>query len=228
MDRVLLMEDLRIVKDDTFRNVASTTEYQRYLKDLDPDKQSEGSEFEAEGSIINHSRVLESLVSNKFTFESEAEILNLNGSIRNHKSSQNHNAVSASQLEADQAASKGRLNVEEAKFEGTVTKDVILYYIQNIGGFKTFLTITLFLIVVGVKLASDWFIGAWVNRKFGFRESLYPLIYLGLVLAFGLLSVVRSCVYGFTITNGSLRISEKLLRNILRRPLSFFDTTPSG
>ena len=105
---------------------------------------------------------------------------------------------------------------------------MILYYIQSIGACKSFITITLFMIVIGVKLLSDWFIGAWVNRKFGLRESLYPLIYLALVLAFGLLSAVRSYVYGYAITDGSLTISEKLLKNILRRPLSFFDTTPSG
>ena len=86
-----------------------------------------------------------------------------------------------------------------------------MYYIKSIGGFKSFLTILLFFVVIGVKLASDWFAGAWVNRKFGLKESLYPLIYLSLVLAFGLLTGVRSYVYGHTITNGSLNISEKLL-----------------
>lgn len=82
--------------------------------------------------------------------------------------------------------------------------------------------------VVGCKLVSDWFIGAWVNKRFGLRDSIYPLIYLALVLLFGILSFVRSYVYGYTVSGGSINIFQKLLWNILRRPLSFFDTTPSG
>jgi hypothetical protein len=86
----------------------------------------------------------------------------------------------------------------EDKFDGTVGGDVISFYMRNAGSCKSIVTLLLFTVVITLKVGADWFVGKWMNFDFGFNRSTYPLIYLAIVLGFGVFTMIRSFVYGVT------------------------------
>jgi len=81
---------------------------------------------------------------------------------------------------------------------------------------------------VGLKMTADWFIGAWIHKSMHLKPETYPRVYLLLIVLFGIVTVVKSLFYGYTQADGSVALFKKLFWNVLRRPLRFFDTTPSG
>lgn len=81
---------------------------------------------------------------------------------------------------------------------------------------------------VGLKLLADWFVGAWVRKSINLSPGSYPLVHLGIVIGFGLVTIIKSFFYGYTHAQGSVTFFSKLVWSVLRRPLRFFDTTPSG
>lgn len=123
---------------------------------------------------------------------------------------------------------KGKLNKTESKFKGTVGGAVITFYMKSAGWCKSLITLLFFTLVAMTKVLADWFVGKWMSRELSLDEGTYPWIYLSIILTFGLLLLLRSLLYGITSSGASFILFKQLFHNILRRPLSFFDTTPSG
>ncbi|KAK7806243.1 hypothetical protein U0070_023858 [Myodes glareolus] len=137
----------------------------------------------------------------------------------------------------------------ESPREGTVTWETYHTYIKASGGYLvSFLVLCLFFLMMGSSAFSTWWLGLWLDRGSQVicapqsnntacsadqtlqdtEHHMYQLVYIASmvsVLAFGIIK-------GFTFTNTTLMASSSLhnrvFNKIVRSPMSFFDTTPTG
>ncbi|XP_031196561.1 multidrug resistance-associated protein 9 isoform X2 [Mastomys coucha] len=133
--------------------------------------------------------------------------------------------------------------------EGIVTWKTYHTYIKASGGYLvSFLVLCLFFLMMGSSAFSTWWLGIWLDRGSQVicasqsnktacnidqtlrdtKHHMYQLVYIASmvsVLTFGIIK-------GFTFTNTTLMASSSLhnrvFNKIIRSPMSFFDTTPTG
>ena len=122
----------------------------------------------------------------------------------------------------------GKLTTEEKRSVGIVDPLVLIFYAKS-GGLLLYNTIvTLFILSASLLASVDWWAGKWFNNDFELTELQYLLIYFTLILLFVILSTAKSTLFGKFASNASKSMFRRLIWKILRKPLSFFDTTPSG
>ncbi|XP_032080907.1 multidrug resistance-associated protein 5 isoform X2 [Thamnophis elegans] len=139
------------------------------------------------------------------------------------------------------------MQVEE-KGKGSVPWSVYWVYIQAAGGPVAFLTImTLFILNVGSMAFSNWWLSYWIKEGSGnttltlgnetvvsdsMKDNPHMRYYAGIyALSMGVMLILKA-VRGIAFVKGTLRASsrlhDELFRRILRSPMKFFDTTPTG
>ncbi|KAM6970369.1 ATP-binding cassette sub-family C member 5 [Aplochiton taeniatus] len=159
-------------------------------------------------------------------------------------------STKAGSLKKDKPISKdnGELMQVEECGRGSVPWSVYLVYIQASGGALAFLLIlALFVVNVGSTAFSNWWLSYWIKQGSGnttvlvgnssvLSESMrdnplmqhYAGVYatsMGLML---LLKLLRGIVFVKGTLRASSKLHEELFRKILRSPMKFFDTTPTG
>ncbi|KAI9221481.1 P-loop containing nucleoside triphosphate hydrolase protein [Blastocladiella britannica] len=122
-------------------------------------------------------------------------------------------------------------DLEEKKSSGSVSWRVYWTYFTDCGlanmGFSMFATILSTVASIGIGL---W-LGAWSTAaKEGNADLAYYLgIYGGLVIGNGMLNMLSMYFFMAVVAiRGARATMDKLLKNTLALPMSFFDTTPSG
>jgi ABC-type multidrug transport system fused ATPase/permease subunit len=124
---------------------------------------------------------------------------------------------------------KGQLNKEEKSEFGDVKGFVYSFYIRNCGICNSVILVLFYLSFIGLKIFSGLWVSYWFSDQFDFKnENWYPIIYLIVIFLAAVSLILRSLSYGHTVSTGSYNLFDSVVTNILRRPLSFFDTTPSG
>lgn len=139
------------------------------------------------------------------------------------------------------------MQVEE-KGQGSVPWSVYGVYIRAAGGPLVFLVIlSLFMLNVGSTSFSTWWLSYWIKQGSGnttvahgnqtfvsssMKDNPDLQYYINIyVLSMGVMLVLKA-VRGVAFVKGTLRASsrlhDELFRRILRSPMKFFDTTPTG
>ena len=125
----------------------------------------------------------------------------------------------------------GQLTKDETRFEGQVPFSVYLKYLKSGNTFIGSLAVLLFFLnILLVQLGNFW-AGKWSQQKeyLGFEgDSQFGMVYLGIAATIFLTLVIRSWCFGVFGSKSSYSLFRRLLINVLRRPMSFFDTTPTG
>ena len=122
----------------------------------------------------------------------------------------------------------GRLTKEEHRSQGIVGFDVILFYIKN-GSWLIFLvTIAFFTSSIVLTVTIEWWPAQWYKDSFRLTKKTYISIYFSLIITFLASSMLKGLIYSLFASKSSYRIFKKMVWNLLRKPLGFFDTTPSG
>uniref|UniRef100_A0AC11AXC6 ATP binding cassette subfamily C member 5 n=1 Tax=Ovis aries TaxID=9940 RepID=A0AC11AXC6_SHEEP len=136
----------------------------------------------------------------------------------------------------------------EEKGQGSVPWSVYGVYIQAAGGPLAFLVIlSLFMLNVGSTAFSNWWLSYWIKQGSGNttvtqenRTSVsnsmkdnplmhyYASIYALSMAVMLILKAVRGVVFVKGTLRASSRLHDELFRRILRSPMKFFDTTPTG
>uniref|UniRef100_G1QIE8 ATP-binding cassette sub-family C member 12 n=1 Tax=Nomascus leucogenys TaxID=61853 RepID=G1QIE8_NOMLE len=137
----------------------------------------------------------------------------------------------------------------ESPQEGTVTWKTYHTYIKASGGYLLSLfTVFLFLLMIGSSAFSNWWLGLWLDK--GSRmtcgpqgnrtmcevgavladigQHVYQWVYTAsmvFVLVFG---VTKGFVFTKTTLTASSSLHDTVFDKILKSPMSFFDTTPTG
>ena len=120
--------------------------------------------------------------------------------------------------------------IREQNRTGSIQLKTFWFYFSKGGLSKSLFVFTLFVISITHTTFSDWWAGAWIEESFGnnFSNSFYLTIYSSLIL-FGALSyIAKFDLTGRLSCTASFNIFKEMIWNVLRRKMSFFDTTPSG
>uniref|UniRef100_A0A8C7WET3 ATP-binding cassette sub-family C member 5 n=1 Tax=Oncorhynchus mykiss TaxID=8022 RepID=A0A8C7WET3_ONCMY len=153
-------------------------------------------------------------------------------------------------VKKDKPVSKdnGQLMQVEERGRGSVPWSVYGVYIQASGGALAFLLIlALFVLNVGSTAFSNWWLSYWIKQGSGnttvlvgnssvVSESMrdnplmqhYAGVYASSMGVMLLLKLLRGIIFVKGTLQASSRLHEELFRKILRSPMKFFDTTPTG
>ena len=125
----------------------------------------------------------------------------------------------------------GRLLVAETLETKKVNKKVYFIYAQAVGIIVTLATITLMIANQGFSLGTNFWLAEWSDDP----DSAIPKVrnmYLGIYGGLGAASAFTVMAKSLLVALGGLNASSKLhntmLENVLRAPMSFFDTNPKG
>lgn len=122
---------------------------------------------------------------------------------------------------------KGRITVEEKEDSSLPSISVFFHYIYHYGIFIFVLNlIMLFITQIGIIIVL-WFFAQWATESLG---ADFPyLLTSASIIAFCLLNFFLFAIFNsFGIRKASDKIFENLLKKMLKRPMSFYDSTPIG
>ncbi|KAF9143116.1 Canalicular multispecific organic anion transporter 2, partial [Linnemannia schmuckeri] len=123
------------------------------------------------------------------------------------------------------------LTEEETMKVGGIQWNVFKIYANSAGLVNVIQVLILFCIIQGCQIGTNTWLEHWVNvaKTSTHTVGYYMGVYAALVVIFMLLIVWTSYT---TMVSAGVRASKQLhnmlLNNILRLPMSFFDTTPTG
>ena len=118
--------------------------------------------------------------------------------------------------------------VIENEFKGLISPTVFAFYIKNGGKLTFILTSLMFGLSVAFSFGTDWWAGKWFSNELNLSNSQSIGIYAALITAFLATSLTKSLLFSRFAPEASYKIFRKLLKNLLKKPLSFFDSNPSG
>ncbi|XP_065356724.1 multidrug resistance-associated protein 1 isoform X4 [Calliphora vicina] len=140
--------------------------------------------------------------------------------------------ISATSKTKLQIEEQGKLIETEKSQTGGVEFAVYKHYIKSVGIFLSMATLILNFVFQAFQIGSNLWLTKWSNDQQVANDTGLRDMYLGVYGAFGFGQAFFS--YGVAIVPwlGALRaalvLHSSLLTNIMRLPLSFFDTTPLG
>ncbi|XP_054569765.1 LOW QUALITY PROTEIN: ATP-binding cassette sub-family C member 5-like [Eptesicus fuscus] len=143
---------------------------------------------------------------------------------------------------------EGPLMQAEEKGQGSVPWSVYGVYIKAAGGPLAFLfIISLFMLNVGSTTFSNWWLSYWINEGSGnstvshgnstfvsssMKDNPHRQYYASIYVLSMVVMLILKAIRGVAFVKGTLRASSRLhnelFRRILRSPMKFFDTTPTG
>lgn len=113
---------------------------------------------------------------------------------------------------------------------------IYLKYLQAMGWSSMFFIILFYMMNSVSYIGSNLWLSAWTSDSQIFNGTNYPAsqrdmrigVFGTLGLAQGLFVLISSIWSTYAVNHASKTLHEQLLSNILRAPMSFFDTTPTG
>lgn len=124
---------------------------------------------------------------------------------------------------------KGKLTKQEKQEKGKISRE---YFIKYFGAGGMFLFICcqfLILLTVLSRVAVDYWVGTWTEKSIpSLTENQYIMIYGLIIVFFLLIGFIRSIAWANYAARSGMRVFNYLLNNIIKKPMSYFDTTPIG
>lgn len=130
------------------------------------------------------------------------------------------------QLQEEEEIRKGRIIKKEEIVKGVRIFRTFWTWIR---AFSLLVFVIYILLIAGFNLGNiffSWFLGEFSDGKFS--SSDYEFVLISSVLATVLVSAVGTGVFSIGSYMVSRNIYSDLLQNLLRRPMSFFDSTSIG
>lgn len=128
----------------------------------------------------------------------------------------------------DDEKKRGKLTVKEKRETGLVGAAVYGYYMKAAGICISLLTLLMYVLATVASVATNFWVGAWTQDKYELENNTYIYVYVGLGALLLFFVILRAFFLGATSKSAALSVYETIIWNILRRPMRFFDTTPSG
>ena len=122
----------------------------------------------------------------------------------------------------------GKIVKAEKRFTGVVDHSVFGFYIKKGGRTLFLLTSITFALSVTASFATDWWAAKWLSTDLNLKNSTCIKIYLFLIAIFFTTCFIKSYLFSSFAPRATYRIYKKMVWNLLRKPVSFFDSTQSG
>eukprot|EP01062_Namystynia_karyoxenos_P044770 TRINITY_DN33033_c0_g1_i1.p2 TRINITY_DN33033_c0_g1~~TRINITY_DN33033_c0_g1_i1.p2 ORF type:complete len:677 (+),score=198.65 TRINITY_DN33033_c0_g1_i1:2068-4098(+) len=134
----------------------------------------------------------------------------------------------------------GRLVQVEKKAEGAVSTSVVATYIRSMGVLHFTVCVLLSFIAYGALGFSDRWLAIWIKESQDARDSVngtsdgglepapYAVVYASAVFVFMLFVILSSTSFSYASVKASRGLHNDCVTRLLRAPVSFFETTPSG
>jgi ATP-binding cassette, subfamily C (CFTR/MRP), member 1 len=125
------------------------------------------------------------------------------------------------------AKGKDDMSAEEERSVGNVGGRVYMA-LYNATGTNVSIPLVAFLFTMdyGSKAFLDYWLSFWAADRLGWESNHYLAVYFGIFLFNGI--VFRSIILYFFLVRAAKNIHNQLLDRVIKFPMSFFDTTPSG
>ncbi|XP_029464337.1 multidrug resistance-associated protein 9 isoform X2 [Rhinatrema bivittatum] len=148
---------------------------------------------------------------------------------------------------ADGKGSENQLVQKEEMQKGSIALSTYHNYIKASGGYAlSIFVVFLFLLVIGTSAFSNWWLSYWLEQGSGSnctqsastctpgsitdnpKLNFYQLVYGMSVVVMIVLSIIKGFVFTKITLKASSTLHDKVFYKILKSPMSFFDTTPTG
>ncbi|XP_016987828.1 multidrug resistance-associated protein 1 isoform X9 [Drosophila rhopaloa] len=172
-------------------------------------------------------------LSDSISVTSADSLMGGGGSLRRRTKRQNsHDSVaSAASLKKKQEV-EGKLIETEKSQTGGVDFAVYKHYIKSVGIFLSVATLVLNFVFQAFQIGSNLWLTKWANDENVSNDTGLRDMYLGVYGAFGFGQGFTSFFSDLAPALGSLHaatvLHQMLLENVLKAPMTMFDTTPVG
>ena len=122
---------------------------------------------------------------------------------------------------------------DERSEQGKVSLEVYFYYIKNMGYFLFLSCVACYTLYQIFSAFSSIWLSSWSDSYANgnhttSQRDMYLGVYGGLGLGQGVAAVIGSLFLYLATLRGACRLHNLMLSNVLKSPMSFFDTTPQG
>lgn len=216
-DKAIIMEKLQIAAQGTVEEVKSTEAYKELQ--VEEQKNHEGQEDQE-----NTSNEEEKIPDERMEHENKPHNVDTNS-----EQEENGGELSAEAAKEEENKKKlGKLNKEE-KVGGNIGGDVYKFYCSKVGAFGITILAFLFTLFIALRFFADIWLAFWLENQLEFQNTNnYIYIYLGILGFTSIVIFIRSYSYGHFLSSASIKIAKEAIDSLLKRKMSFFDTTPSG
>ncbi|XP_036607744.1 multidrug resistance-associated protein 9 [Trichosurus vulpecula] len=149
----------------------------------------------------------------------------------------------------DTKAPTNQLIQTETSREGLVTWRTYHTYIEAAGGYiLSIFVVFLFFLMIGSSAFSNLWLGYWLDQGSGMgcrthnnetpcqtsdilvnpKQHIYQWVYVASMMAVIIFSIIKGFVFTKTTLMASSTLHDRVFEKILKSPMSFFDTTPTG
>ena len=132
---------------------------------------------------------------------------------------------------SERNSDQSKLIQEEERSTGTVKLSVVLSYFRALGGisFGLFL-IAQYVVAEALRAGSSIWLKIWSSGSLGPGHS--PMFYVGIYscwsLGTAILTLLGRIILAYRANDASRLLHERMLNNLLRAPMRFFNETPVG
>ncbi|XP_036920078.1 ATP-binding cassette sub-family C member 2 [Sturnira hondurensis] len=152
--------------------------------------------------------------------------------LKNSLKTRNTNA----QKEGEELVKGQKLIKKEFIQTGKVKFSIYLKYLREAGWYSIFFIFLAYVISYVALVGYNLWLSAWTSDSKTYNSTNYPTslrdmrigIYGALGLVQGIFMLIANFWSVYSFTHASNLLHKQLLNNILRAPMSFFDTTPIG
>jgi ATP-binding cassette subfamily C (CFTR/MRP) protein 1 len=133
----------------------------------------------------------------------------------------------------DSKAASATLIEEEVAATGAVGRAVYGYYLKSIGLTGVLVMMVMQVVFQSATLGTSLWMEAWTGGKLGDaaipeNRNLYISVYAVLGIVQGVANLALSMVMALSTLKASRGMHAAMLKNVLRAPMSFFESTPVG
>ena len=141
-------------------------------------------------------------------------------------------SVSGEQREGSVVQAGQNLIEEEKVAVGGVSGKVYSYYVTSVGLWMSLASLLSFVSYQAFSVASSIWLDLWTTDPEAVTDTSVRDMYLGIYGLFGILQslgvMIGTVILNIACLNAAVKLHTTMLTNVLRSPMSFFDTTPLG
>ncbi|XP_063691623.1 multidrug resistance-associated protein 1-like [Bolinopsis microptera] len=216
VDHVVLLKDGQVLEQGTYNDLmGKDSELHRLVSSYEPDQDTNtDKEDTSDSELGDMSRDENTVRRRKSTARSrkESETCSIKGNNTGGKDE--------------------KLITEETVEKGKISYKTYVNYLNYMGITYGAITLVSFILQYASQLGSQLWLSEWSNSNDNTDTDNKLFLYLGIYALLGLLQTVFVLGFVFAILYASIMASSKIHRSmferILKVPMSFFDTTPSG